>query len=120
MSYKFRNELLNSKKEFNNLILRTNVFSFEKTGVGISFSEYFRSSVGDNNTSFEVDISRLLPDKYLIEILMLEMSTNGGIEKHDIISRDYIMFEIIPNDDYPVYRGHPRSWGYVELDTKVI
>lgn len=109
-----------SKKQFENLILRTNVFSFEKTGVGISFSDTFRGSVGENTTLIELDISHLLPEKYIIELVMLEMSVNGVLEKHDIISRDYIMFEIIPNDENPVLRVQHKTWGYVEIASHVI
>jgi hypothetical protein len=66
-------------------------------------------------TDFILDISRLLPGRYCLELLMVEIDNNGLVVKHDVLNRDVIMFEIIVGENKKVFHAANESWGFYEL-----
>lgn len=108
-----------SNKKFNELKMRIGIFTVSQIAVGITFSEKFASEKGENENRFVMDISRLLPGKYCLELIMVEESENGMLVKHDVLFRDSLMIEIVTDDSRKVFRGYNSSWGYYELPETV-
>jgi len=105
---------------FNNASLRIGVWSVNGYAIGISYSESFS---GDSNTinknTIELDISRLLPGRYYLELILLEIDNNQQAIKQDCI-REAIPFEIAVNPDDTLFRSANSSWGFYELPNAAI
>ena len=95
--------------------MRIGIFTTSLLAVGISYSEKFSGGIGENITHLILDISRLLPGKYYLELLMVEIDDNGLVVKHDVLNRDVIMFEIIVGEGKKIFHAANESWGYYEL-----
>lgn len=110
-----------SKMDFDKMQMRIGVFTVSQMAVGISYSEEFSGKVGDNKTDFSLDISRLLPGRYCLELIMTEIDDSGTLVKHDVIDRDVLQFEVVASEEKKVFRASNASWGYYELpETKTI
>lgn len=110
-----------SKMDFDKMQMRIGVFTVSQMAVGISYSEEFSGKVGDNKTDFSLDISRLLPGRYCLELIMTEIDDSGALVKHDVIDRDVLQFEVVASEEKKVFRASNASWGYYELpETKTI
>lgn len=99
------------------LYLRAGLWSVDGTAVAISFIGLPTACEGKNEMRFCVDTSRLLPGKYSLELLIVDMDETGQMVKMDGI-RDVIAFEILPSGTWPVYQPHNpniRDWGFVQL-----
>ena len=104
-----------SKRSFDRLQLRIGLFTIGQTAVGISFSEPFTAQEGENKKNFTFDISRLLPGKYCLELLMVDIDDAGNQVKHDVTNREVIIFEVDVTEDKQVFRKAKACWGFVEL-----
>ena len=104
-----------SKQAFDRMCMRIGIFTVSQLAVGITFSEFFKVTTGDNQQSFEIDISRLLPGKYCLELIMTEVDDAGVLVKHDVLNRDVIMFEVQATDEKKMFRAANSTWGYFEL-----
>ena len=109
-----------AKRKFERMNLRVGVWSANGNPVGISYSESFSGDDKQlNKTRFELDISKLLPGKYNLELILTELDEQGAFGKQDVLN-EVICFEVIVPEDKPVYNGCNSSWGNLEFDTKVI
>ena len=95
--------------------MRIGIFTVSQLAVGITFSEEFSSACGKNVCDFLVDISKLLPGKYCLELIMVEEDQNGMLLKHDVLFRDDVMIEIQVPEDNKVFKAYNDSWGFYEL-----
>lgn len=110
-----------SDRSFEKLKMRIGIFTLSQFAVGITFSQEFPSVQGYNHCDFSVDISRLLPGKYCLELIMVEVDNNGTMLKHDVLFRDNVMIEIQVSENNKVFKAYNDSWGFYELPTtKVI
>ena len=110
-----------SKQTFAKLKMRIGIFTVSQLAVGITFSEEFVAVEGHNSCNFEIDIARLLPGKYCLELIMVEEGNNGVLLKHDVLFRDNVMIEIQVPEENKVFKAYNASWGFYELpNTKVI
>lgn len=104
-----------SQKVFDKLKMRIGIFTVSQLAVGITFSEEFRAEKGHNQCNFCIDISRLLPGKYCLELIMVEESDSGVLLKHDVLFRDNVMIEIQVPDENKIFKAYNSSWGFYEL-----
>lgn len=104
-----------SKQHFDNLKMRIGIFTVSQLAVGITFSEEFSSDAGHNHCKFRIDISKLLPGKYCLELIMVEENENGVLLKHDVLFRDNVMIEIQVPDENKTFKAYNSSWGFYEL-----
>ena len=104
-----------SERAFDRLQLRIGLFTVGQTAVGISFSEPFSALEGENERDFTFDISYLLPGKYCLELLIVEIDEDGNQVKHDVTNREVVIFEIEVTDEKRVFRKAKACWGFVEL-----
>lgn len=100
------------------LCLRVGVWAADGPAAAIGFVKLVQAREGDNEVQVCMDISRLLPGKYNLELLLVEMDDNGRMIKQDVL-KDVITFEVIISADRPVYQAYNRDWGYVELPISV-
>lgn len=98
--------------------LRVGVWSADGTAAAISFASLADTWEGEHEVHVCVDISRLLPGKYRLELLLVEMDDSGRMVKQDAL-RNVAAFEIAMPKDRPVYQAYNRDWGYVELPMSV-
>ncbi len=98
--------------------LRVGVWSADGTAAAISFARLEDAREGEHEVRVCVDISRLLPGKYRLELLLVEMDDNGRMVKQDAL-RNAAAFEVAPSKNRPVYQAYNRDWGYVELPMSV-
>ena len=109
-----------AKRKFGNMNLRIGVWSANGNPVGISYSETFSGDEKQvNKTKFDLDISKLLPGKYNLELILTELDEQGAFGKQDVLD-EVICFEVIVPENKPVYNGCNNSWGNIEFDTKII
>lgn len=109
-----------AKRKFETMNLRVGVWSANGNPVGISYSEQFSGDEKQlNKTKFDLDISKLLPGKYNLELILTELDAQGAFGKQDVLN-EVICFEVIVPEDKPVYNGCNSSWGNIEFDTLVI
>lgn len=112
--------LWSSKCDFDKMKMRIGIFTVSQMAVGISYSQEFSGKVGDNQTDLSLDISRLLPGRYCLELIMTEVDDGGTLVKHDVIDRDVLMFEVVASEEKKIFRASNSTWGYYELpETKV-
>lgn len=105
----------NAKQAFNNMKMRIGIFTVSQMAVGISYSQEFSGKEGKNENAFTLDISRLLPGRYCLELILTEIDDHGNLVKHDVINRDVVMFEIEATEEKKVFRASNSTWGYYEL-----
>ena len=106
-----------SKHAFPALKMRIGVFTVSQLAVGITFSDVFSVTQGLNQRNFSVDISKLLPGKYCLELIMVEEDDRGTLLKHDVLFRDDIMIEIQASEENKLFKAYNDSWGFYELPT---
>ena len=109
----------NAAQELDEMKLRIGIFTVSQLGVGVSFSEKFHVDEGENELSFRVDISRLLPGKYCVELVMTQIDESNLFVKHDALNKDVLMFEVLPTDEKKVYRVSNPTWGFYELENSI-
>ena len=104
-----------AKESFDNMRMRIGIFTVSQFAVGITFSEPFSVKEGINTQKMEIDISRLLPGRYCMELIMTQVDNSGMLVKHDVLNRDVLMFEIQTTEEKKVFRASNSSWGFYEL-----
>ena len=104
-----------SKQAFSHMKMRIGIFTVSQQAVGITFSEEFSVREGENGQKFTIDISRLLPGRYCLELIMMETDDSGMQVKHDVLNRDVLMFEVQPTEEKKLFRAANATWGFYEL-----
>ena len=104
-----------SEEDFSEMRLKIGIFTFSQQAVGVSFTETFKVSKGNNEKTFSIDVSKLLPGKYCIELIMAETDRSGMLVKHDVTGRDTLQFIINATDEKKEFFSSNRSWGFYEL-----
>lgn len=104
-----------AKQTFERMKMRIGIFTVSQMAVGITFSQEFPVKKGNNKQKFSIDISKLLPGKYCLELIMTEVDNAGMLVKHDVLNRDVIMFEVQATEEKKVFRASNASWGFYEL-----
>ena len=99
--------------------MRIGVWTSDKKAVAISYSNEFQGKTRGNNqyenkTKVELDISRLEPGRYTLEVILLEIFEDGNFQKHDAL-RETIAFSVKASSERPLYTNYNNSWGYVEI-----
>ena len=110
----------NAKHAFDAMQMRIGVFTVSQQAIGISFSGTFPVCEGSNRQTFTLDISNLLPGRYCLELIMIEVDDRGMQVKHDALSRDILMFEIQAADEKKLFRASNSSWGFFCLPETVV
>lgn len=105
----------NAAQELDEMKLRIGIFTVSQLAVGITFSRDFNVEAGENSRQFEVDISKLLPGKYCLELIMTQMDHREIQVKHDALNRDVIVFEVQPSPGKKNYGDVNASWGFFEF-----
>lgn len=100
------------------LCLRAGIWSVDGTAAAIGFTGILDVHVGENEICFCMDTARLLPGKYSLELLLVDIYEGWRMVKLDGL-RDVIAFEILPSEERPVYQAYKPGWGYVELPLSV-
>lgn len=104
-----------AKKHFKTMLMRIGIFTVSQLAVGITFSQEFEVFEGNNQKGFVVDISKLLPGRYCLELIMTEKDNNGMLVKHDVLDRDVVMFEVQASEEKKEFRASNSTWGFYEL-----
>ena len=105
----------NAKRAFEEMKLRIGIFTISQLAVGISFSKDFSVLEGENQQTFILDCSKLLPGQYCLELIMTEVDDSGMLVKHDVLNRDVLMFEIQATEEKKIFRASNSTWGFYEL-----
>lgn len=102
----------NDKKEIRNVLIRAVIFTQKGILVGMCFNDkVLQISHGENDKNIEIDISKLAPEKYLIDLVLLEQGYNCA-SKIDVI-KNIFYFEVEANDGfYNNMKWNPNWWGY--------
>ena len=95
-------------------VLRAGIWSVDGTSAAISFAELKCIQEGNHKVQVCIDISRLLPGKYSLELLIVETDNDGKMVKQDAL-RDTIAFEVTLPRNRPAYQAYNRDWGFVEF-----
>ena len=104
-----------AKQAFEQMKMRIGIFTVSQLAVGITFSEDFSVKQGENVQKFIIDISKLLPGRYCLELIMTEVDDSGVLVKHDVLNRDVLMFEIQATEEKTIVRASNSTWGFYEL-----
>lgn len=111
---------LSSKQVFEHMKLRVGIFTTSQIAVGITISQDYKVRLGNNALTFQIDISRLLPGRYCLELIMMEVDDSNILVKHDALNRDVVLFEICATDAKRLFKASNSTWGFYELpDTSV-
>ncbi len=102
-------------RAFDAMQMRIGIFTVSQQAIGVSFSEAFPVCEGINRQAFTLDISKLLPGRYCLELIMIEVDDRGMQVKHDVLSRDVLMFEVQSTDEKKIFRAANSTWGFYEL-----
>lgn len=103
-----------SKKSFKHLRLRVGIWSADGGAVAIAFADLPFVEEGAHETSVCLDISRLVPGRYSLELILLEIIKGEQMEKQDVV-KNAISFHVSVADDRPIYHAYNRDWGHMEL-----
>lgn len=98
--------------------LRAGVWAADGMAAAIGFVPLTGAREGENEVQICMDISRLLPGKYRLELVLTESDDSGRMVKQDAL-RNAAAFEVALPKDRPLYRAYNRDWGYVELPMSV-
>ena len=104
-----------ARQAFDSIKMRFGILTPSLQAIGISFSGVFAAAEGENQRTFTVDVSQLLPGRYCLELILAEADLRGSHVIHDAIHRDVLMFEICPSDDKPLFRATNATWGFYAL-----
>lgn len=106
-------------KQFSHLCLRVGTWSADGIAVAISFADIPDVKEGENQTIVRLDISHMVPGKYSLELLLIEVDENGQAVKQDVL-KDAIAFEILIDATRKLYHAYNRDWGYMELSMEIL
>lgn len=98
--------------------LRVGTWSADGVAVAVSFADIPSAGEGEHEAHVCLDVSRLVPGKYSLELLLVETDAAGRMVKQDAL-REAISFEIIMSENSQVFRFHNKDWGYSELPMTV-
>lgn len=104
-----------AKRACDEMKMRIGIFTISQMAVGVTFTETFDMVIGENSRTFVLDIARLLPGRYCLELIMTETDNSGMLVKHDVLNRDVLMFEVQATEEKRIYRAANSSWGFFEL-----
>ena len=101
-----------ANQTFAEMRMRIGIYTVGQTPVGIMFSDAFMTKEGQNRQTFLLDISQLLPGRYCLELIMIEMDDRNIQVKHDALNRDILIFEIRTTEESKKYNMTNYSWGH--------
>ena len=104
---------LTSEQIIEQLTMRIGIWSANGNAIGVSFSNHFRCEK-EGVVEFFLDISRMLPGKYSLEYMLVEVVADGTLVTHDRL-REAVFFEITIDPCNALYNKSNSSWGYYSL-----
>ena len=104
----------NNKCSSDNLMLRFVVLDKRGTTVGTAYSEKFSLHSGIDSVSFEFDTTKLAPNDYRVDLILLEY--NGETQKrHDLVTQAFGFSvdetEVLYNMEWNLY-----GWGSIRFN----
>ena len=88
------------------------------TVIGFDTSNYTTSAAFFDGSD-GVNVSKLLPGRYCLELIMTQMDNHCVLVKHDVLDRDVLMFEIQATEEKRVFQFANSTWGIYELPQTV-
>ena len=98
------------KEEMQNLHFRFCINLQDMTAIATSMSERVDTGIGENERSFEIDMSALAPSKYILKIIALEPSESGSQIRHDVVKRA-LAFEVVSKNQLHNFEWDSKFWG---------
>lgn len=103
----------------NDLYFRFCIYLKDGTAIATSMSEKVSASEGLNSHIFELNISNLAPEKYVLKIIAIELSDFGSQLRHDCVNR-VINFEVYSKNQLHNFVWSTKWWGhYVIPNAKI-
>lgn len=103
----------------NELYFRFCIYLKDGTAIATSMSEKVSASDGLNSQIFQLNISNLAPEKYVLKIIAIELSDFGSQVRHDCVNR-VINFEVYSKNQLHNFVWDSKWWGhYVIPDAKI-
>lgn len=84
-------------KELENLLFRFTIFKLNGVPLETSFYQCSNVDVGEHNDKFIIDTSNLVPDRYYLRIVILEITSESLRYNHDYVDNG-AFFTIVSND----------------------
>ena len=97
-----------------NLHFRYCIYLRDGTAIATSMSKSVLAVNGTNEMAFEIDISNLAPEKYILKIIALELNGYGSQLRHDCINRA-VGFEVYSLNQLHNFVWDTRWWGHYVL-----
>lgn len=103
----------------NDLYFRFCIYLKDGTAIATSMSEKVSALDGLNSQIFELNISNLAPEKYVLKIIAIELSDFGSQIRHDCVNR-VVNFEVYSKNQLHNFVWDSKWWGhYVIPDAKI-
>lgn len=106
-----------AQRAFSHMRLRVGTWSADGNAVAVSFADFPSAEEGAHESHVRVDVSRLAPGRYCLELLLLEIE-RGDMVKQDVL-KEAISFEIVMSNESQIFCYYHKDWGYLELPMTV-
>lgn len=104
-------------KSVDNLCFRFTVLQSDRTAVATSTTDEFVSEVGSEyKRKFDLDVSRLAPGTYVLQIVAFQPNGFGSQIRHDYIA-SAVTFNIYTNQQLHNFEWNRKAWGDQVLPT---
>ncbi len=104
-----------AKEEFPQMHLRLHILTMEYQPVGVINSVPIHSKPGKNSFVLHIPLNQLMPGKYMMTMMAIDIDDMGSEVRHDCIGEAWA-FEVMQNADENSYNSWNPSWGSVRFD----
>ncbi len=109
----------NAKETIENFQLRIHIFTMEYQAIGVINSPKFRCSAGNNTSKIEMPLNQLMPGKYLMTLMGIDVDSMGSEVRHDCIAEAWA-FEVMQDSNDNSFSHWNPTWGSVRFSQLII
>lgn len=118
-TFKFKLDYV-CEKSIQDLYFRFCIYLQDGTAIATSVSKSVNTLTGENSNIFEIDLSYLAPEKYVLKIIAIELDEYGSQIRHDCINRA-VNFEVYTKNQLHNFVWDTKWWGhYVIPDATIV
>lgn len=101
------------------LRIRIHFLTMDYLPIGVANSETIHSFEGDNNITVTIPTNHLMPGKYILTLMAINIDDMGSETRHDCIGEAW-GFQVLQSIDNNEYHSWNTSWGSVMFEPLII
>ena len=108
-----------ANEELLKMHIRLHIFTMEYNSVGVINSLPIHSKPGKNSIVVKIPLNQLMPGKYLMTLMAIDIDDIGSEVRHDCIGEAWA-FEVLQNAEDNSFANWQKTWGSVRFSDLTI